>query len=202
MEYDARGKRGDFIGKSTDIREMFNFAHPSQVLNAVNVYSAHFYGAMLWDLYGEAAGMVYRTWNTCVKLAWDLPRSTHNYFVDQLAAPLPSVRKKLLCQFVGFCHKLSTSASWEIRILAKIAGSDIGSTTCKNLKNIQEEFNVCPWSNTASKFKREYKGYLVPPEDSWRLPLLRKLLDQRREMVTCDEDVGTITSLIDSLCFS
>ena len=137
-----------------------------------------------------------------MNLAGDLPRSTQNYFVDKLAAPLPSVRKKLLCQFVGFCHKLSTSASWEVRILAKIVGSDIGSTTCKNLKNIQEEFNVCPRVNTASIFKRKYKGYPVPPEDSWRLPLLRKLLDQRREMVTCDEDVGTITSLIDSLCSS
>ena len=35
---------------------MFDFAHPAQVLNAVSVYSAHSYGVMLWDLFGEAAG--------------------------------------------------------------------------------------------------------------------------------------------------
>ena len=32
MEYDAKCKRGSFIGKSTDIREMFAFAKPAQVL--------------------------------------------------------------------------------------------------------------------------------------------------------------------------
>ena len=181
---------------------MFQFAHPNQVLTAVSMYSAHFYGAMLWDLYGEAAGMVFKSWNTCVKLTWDIPRSTHNYFVEMLAGSLPSLRQKLLCQFVGFCHKLRSSASWEVRILAGIVGSDVGSTTGKNLKNIEEEFQVCPWSNSTGTFKSVYKGYQVPPEDSWRLPLLRKLLEQRREMITCDEDTGAITSLIDSLCFS
>ena len=119
---------------------MFQFAHPNQVLTAVSMYSAHFYGAMLWDLYGEAAGMVFKSWNTCVKLTWDIPRSTHNYFVEMLAGSLPSLRQKLLCQFVGFCHKLRSSASWEVRILAGIVGSDVGSTTGKNLKNIEEEF--------------------------------------------------------------
>ena len=61
MEYDARGKRGNFISTSTDIREMFYIAHSCQVLKAVNVYSADFYVAMLWDLFGEAAGMVYKS---------------------------------------------------------------------------------------------------------------------------------------------
>ena len=41
---------------------------------------------MLWDLYGEMSGQVYRSWNTCVKLVWDLPRSTHNYLMEQTLA--------------------------------------------------------------------------------------------------------------------
>ena len=90
MEYDAKCKRGSFIGKSTDIREMFAFAKPAQVLEAVTVYASHFYGSMLWDLYGEGANQVYRSWNTCVKLAWDIPRMTHNYFVDSSVVICPT----------------------------------------------------------------------------------------------------------------
>ena len=45
-----------------------------------------------------------------------------------------------------------------------------------------------------------YKGYSVPDADKWRLPLLQKLLTQRRDMVACDEEVKHITELIDSLC--
>ena len=99
MERDAKLKRMQFISKSTDIREMFDFAHPTQVLETVSIYTVHFYGAMLWDLYGKEAGKVYRSWNTCVKLAWQVPRSTHTYLVENLLAlELPSVKQKLLCQ--------------------------------------------------------------------------------------------------------
>ena len=70
MEYDAKQKRADFIRSSTDIRELFSFAHPSQVLQAVSTYSGHFYGAMMWNLYGDIVGQAFRAWNTCVKLAW------------------------------------------------------------------------------------------------------------------------------------
>ena len=81
MSYDCKTKRGQFIGTSTDIRETFSFAHPDQVLNAVNIYVSHFYGAMLWDFTSDICGQFYRSWNTCVKLAWDIPRSTHTYLV-------------------------------------------------------------------------------------------------------------------------
>ena len=84
MNIDVSMKRASYIKSSVDTREMFHFALPCQVLSAISVYSAHFYGAMLWDLYGEMAGQVYRSWNTTVKLVWNLPRGTHNYFVDQL----------------------------------------------------------------------------------------------------------------------
>ena len=182
---------------------MFSFAYPVQVLGAVSLYACHFYGAMLWDLFGEPAEQMYRSWNTCVKLAWDLPRSTHNFFVDNLlAGSLPSVRQKLLCQYVRFFQNLHHSASWEVRIMARVAGSDGGSVTGKNLRNIQEEFNLCPWTSSVESFKRCYKGYKVPSGDSWRIPLLAKLLDQRTEMIICEEDTSTITDLIESLCMS
>ena len=50
MENDAKVKRAIFIERSTDIREMFQFVHPAQVLLAINVYACHFYGSMLWNL--------------------------------------------------------------------------------------------------------------------------------------------------------
>ena len=182
---------------------MFRFAEPGQVLSAVNVYTCHFYGAMLWDLFGEGAGQLYRSWNTCVKLAWDLPRSTHNYLVDNLlSGSLPSVRQKLLCQYIGFYQKLRSSASWEVRILANIVGSDAASVTGKNLCQFKSEFNLCPWTDSIGSFKKMYMGYQVPAEDMWRLPFLLKLINQRREMFICDEDSSSITELINSLCTS
>ena len=81
MNMDIRMKRAQFIKNSSDVRDLFSFALPSQVLNAIQVYTSHFYGSMIWDLYGTMANQVYRSWDTQVKLVWGLPRSTHNYFV-------------------------------------------------------------------------------------------------------------------------
>ena len=200
MELDAKMKRAAFIENSTSIREMFGFAHPNQVLSAVQTYAGHFYGSMLWDLFGEMAGQVFRSWNTCVKLAWSIPRSSHNYFVDGLADPLPSVRKKIICQYVSFFQNMSKSVSREVRIMSNIFSHDIQSVTGSNLTNIGNLFHLDPRKDPAGLFKAKSIGYLTPAAEEWRLPLLRKLLAKRSEFFTCEEDTSTIDDLIESLC--
>ena len=56
--------------------------------------------------------------------------------------------------------------------MARIVGTDCGSTTGNNLINLEEEFNLCPWTRSPAAFKKCYNGYQVPAEDTWRLPLL------------------------------
>ena len=200
MEFDAKLKRADFIRSSTDIREQFGFAHPRQILQAVGTYSAHFYGAMLWDLFGEMAGQSYRAWNTCVKLAWGVPRWTHNFFVEHvLSDNLPSVRKKVLGQYIGFFNKLLSSKSREIVMLANIVGREMGSVTGKNLFNIENEFGLDPWQCSSLELKKVYSYYMVPEADKWRLPFLVKLLDQRIDMDACGEKTKAVSELIESL---
>ena len=202
MEMDAKMKRAAFIESSTEIREMFDFAHPDQVLSAVSTYSCHFYGSMLWDLSGSMAGQVFRSWNTCVKLAWSIPRSSHNYFVDGLAGSLPSVKKKLLCQYVTFASKLATSVSREVRIMSAVFSNDIQSVTGRNLANIEQLFNLDPRREPVGSFKEKMVGHETPASDEWRLPLLRKLLNKRREFSACDDETSTLDELIESLCAS
>ena len=203
MEHDAKVKRGIFIDKSTDIRQMFSFAEPFQILQAINTYCAHFYGGMLWDLFGEAAGQVFRAWNTAVKLVWEVPRSTHTYLVDHLLGlGLPSARHKLSCQYVGFFQNLGQSASREVRLLKEIVARDAQSVTGRNILNIKAEYDLDPWSWSLQRFKLKDVRKPVPVADEWRIGLLRKLLAQRREMETCGEDPLEISNLIDSLCSS
>ena len=203
LEHDAKVKRAIFIQNSTDIREVFEFAHPAQVLQAVNVYASHFYGAMLWNLYGDGASQVFRSWNTCVKLAWGIPRWSHNYLVEHvLSSGIPSVRQKILGQYLGFFQKLVSSPSPEISLLANLVARDAGSVTAKNLSNIENEFELDPWVSSSAQLREKYTFYRVPEEDKWRAPLLVKLLDQKNEMTTMKENTKTISEVIDSLCCS
>ena len=59
MDHDTRVKRAEFISKSTDVRETFSFASPVEVLRAVKVFAADFYGSNLWKLRGSLAEQVY-----------------------------------------------------------------------------------------------------------------------------------------------
>ena len=76
MEYDARVKRAQFISNSLEVRELFSFASPLEILTAQKVYTCSFYGSNLWDLGGNMASQVYNSWGTGVRLAWDVPRAT------------------------------------------------------------------------------------------------------------------------------
>ena len=73
---------------------------------------------MLWDLQSEGAGMFYRSWNTCVKLAYNIPRSTHTYLVENyLAAEFTPIRTELMARYIKFYDSLLNSKSFEIQVL-------------------------------------------------------------------------------------
>ena len=111
MKIDMKFKKANFIDKSIEIRETFGFADPVQILEAINTYCGDHYGSMIWDLYSEGAGQYFRCWNTAVKLVWNVPRSTHAYFVNcQLAASFVSIRPKLLAQETGLNPWISSSS--------------------------------------------------------------------------------------------
>ena len=61
MEQDAAVKRAKFIQSSVEIREVFKFAAPTEVLKALKIHSSSFYGSCLWDLGGEKAKQVLGT---------------------------------------------------------------------------------------------------------------------------------------------
>ena len=56
MVMDTQMKRASFIKNSVDTRDMFYFAMPNQLIDAISIDSAHFYGSNLWELYGNMAG--------------------------------------------------------------------------------------------------------------------------------------------------
>ena len=67
MEQDIVIKRARFIQSSVEIRSLFSFAAPAEVLHALKVYSRSFYGSCMWDLGCMKAKQVYSAWNTVVK---------------------------------------------------------------------------------------------------------------------------------------
>ena len=113
MNHDVKVKRARFIGESTEIRESFSFADPLLILRAVRLYCGHYYGAMLWDFRSEMVLQFCRSWNTCVKLSYDIPRSTHTYLFEHcLASEFTPVKTEMMARYIKFHRSLKNSKSF------------------------------------------------------------------------------------------
>jgi hypothetical protein len=203
MDHDACVKRAEFIRKSCDIRETFSFASPVEVLRAVKVFAGDLYGGNLWQLRGDMAKQVFNAWTTCIKLAWQVPRGTHTYFVDRmLDCGISNTRDDILARYVTFLKALRKSPSKEVSVLVNIVGRDIRTTTGNNLHLVRDLTRLDPWSCSSGQVKKVLGDRLsdVPAQDMWRLGYLGKLLEQRGEAHHQMLDTMQLTELIDSLC--
>ena len=204
MDQDIRCRKAEFIGNTTDVREMFSFAQPNQIIQAVKTYCCSMHNCMTWQLFGDMAKQFYNCWNTCVKLAWDVDRAAKSYFVDNLlAGGLPSLRSSVLACYGNFYHGVRNSSALAVRTLACIAAADVRSSTGSNLLNIEKESGFAPqtqrWKARAATL--EYRRP-VPAMDRWRIPCLQKFLAQRYQMNVLGEDVSEVDDLILSLVTS
>ena len=203
MDKDAKVKRAAFIRESTDLRETFGFASPTEVLRAVKLYAGSHYGSSLWKLGGESAGQYYTAWQTCVKLAWHVPRQTHTYLVDNfLCSGLSSVRADILSRYLKFVQGLKMSPSREVTVMCGVVEGDVTTTTGQNLDLIRRETGLDPPASSATRVKAAILSRVqeVPALDTWRLEYLGKLLEARGEAHYECEDTNQLTVLIDSLC--
>ena len=208
MEHDANVKRAIFIGESVEVRETFHFASPVEILSALKLYCSSFYGCMLWDLGGEGASQLYNAWSTGIKLAWEVPRATRTYLVQNvLASGITSAKVDILARYANFFRSLRKSPSQEVSVMANIVGRDLRSTTGSNLKLLEESSGLNPWTYDSSRIKMELiarEKVVIPEQDAWRIGYLKKLLEERQMFTYSGEMdmMNQVSDLIDSVCIN
>ena len=98
---DARTKRPSYIDKTSDIRKIFDFAHPNLILIAGQVYCTDAYCFMLSDLSSQESQSFYKSWNTFVKLAWGVSLDTYTYLAENcLAENFVPLRKQICTSYI------------------------------------------------------------------------------------------------------
>ena len=127
-------------GPSSLTQQSFSFASPVEILRAFQVYCSSHYGSMLWDLGGESANQYFNSWTTAVKLAWQCPRATRTYLVQQvLACGGISAKVDIMTRYCKFFRGLRTSPCREVSILANLVARDVRSVTGMNVKMVMDQ---------------------------------------------------------------
>ena len=201
MDYDITVKKAQFINRSVEIRDIFSFADPPQVLSAVRLYAGHMYGSMLWPLNSDMVGQFCRSWNTCVKLTHGCPRSTKTWLVENLLAPeFTPVKIEIMARYVNFYKSLNKSASSEVSFLSKVVCEDVRSTTAINLSFIGEEIGLNPYSAKSFQVRNKAKKTEIPEGQEWRITTIDFLLKERRSREANLLKTDQLTYVIDALC--
>ena len=167
-------------------------------LFAVNIYCNSWYGSVLWDLYGSAAGIAFRTWNTTVKLAWDVDRATHTYIVEHLLArDMPSVRQQIIKRYIKFVTNLLSSPNPVLSLLAVLSANTVQSTTGRNIVNLKQEFNMDPLTTPRNKFV--VIKSVIPDGGEDNLVLLKDLINAKQDEFE-DDIRSELEGLIKNTC--
>ena len=181
-----------------------NLFEPKELLRTILIYSCDFYRSPIWDLFGQKAEQLYKCWNTCIKLCWDLPRGTHTNFVkDFLSCDLPSIKTQCISRYVNFLNSILNSPSKEVAILARIVRENVNSITGRNILNIYIETGLHPLLVSARDIRTRLELRDKPSVcDSWNCWLLDKYLDIRKSLRENLDNTDEIDSFIMSLCTS
>ena len=89
--------------------------------------------------------------------------------------------------------------------MANLVSRDVQTTTGANLRLIERETGLSAWSTGQTKLKDALvQNEIAPVEEreTWRIPLLNKLLMRKQELIYLGEDIEDISGLINSLCIN
>ena len=136
---------------------------------------------MLCQLNSYQHEKLVRSWNSAVKIIWNLPYQAHTSFIEQLTN-CSHLQAILHSRYVGFASSLSNSKKRHVNVLYSLCRYDISTLTGNNLAFLQRKYNcnsieeLC--ENRLQISKTSFKK--MSPEDQWKIPIIEYLVSYYR----------------------
>jgi hypothetical protein len=181
MRKDINVKKGQFIGKVNSLAQEFHFTSSDVFLKIVNIYCTSFHGSGLWDLFSSDSDRLYKSWNVSMRLAMNVPWTTHRYLIESISGQL-HLQVMLASRLVKFLESLKTSSKLGVRFLAGISESDRRTVMGRSISRLADETGTAAAGLSPSLIKRRMKYFMVPEEQGWRRLLLKELLNDKMEI--------------------
>ena len=200
MKIDCGVKRGKFIGKMNSLLQEFYYVDSAVKIKIFNIFATSFYGSGLWDLYSKDVDRIFKSWNVSVRIAFDIPCTTHRYLVEPLSG-CPHLKTMLSSRYSKFTKSLCSSAKKEVFLLGNLAISDNRTVMGNTMAKLRRELECEEVSPGLIKKKMEY--FPTPVVEEWRLDFIEELLKVRADEMQIDNfSKSEVRSMIDALCSS
>ena len=194
-------KRAILYDKVHQVLQQFGYLEPKLVINLLSVYSTALYGSNLWQINSDEYQKLLRSWNTAVKIIYDLPYSTHVRLLEPLS-PVPHLESVLTSRYVGFVENLSKSAKSPVRLLFKLSNSDLGSQTGQNIGFLLAKHSEPALVDLFRKNVSLKKQVINPlPEDEkWKAGMIEELVLVKKGFLVAEFDEPLLDSILEYLC--
>ena len=197
MARDITIKRAKLIGKLNSLSQEFHYVSPQVFMKIINIYAVSFHGSGLWDIFSPNCERLYKAWNVAVRLAWNVPRTTHRYLIEGISGCLhPKVM--LASRLVKFVEQLRSSSKMGVRVLASLACTDQRCVLGKTIAKVSRECSSNVEDLTPSMVKGNLKYFDVPEEERWRLGPILQILDENLEIPGFTHE--ETSEILDTLC--
>ena len=202
MRYDMRVKRAQYIAKNNELSQEFRFCHPLAQFHLNEVYNSSFPGSPIWNLFCRESEMIVNSWNTSCRIMFDLPLSTHRYFIQPVSNKM-HLKNILMKRFLSFLSQIKRSKKKVPSFLLNMIKYDVRSTTGYNLRNMMLLFNKNRIEDIEEKDVIEYIYAPVETNDAWKVQMVKELIDVKNDELLVDNlSKEEVEFMIESLCTS
>ena len=144
--------------------------------------------------------MVENTWNVSFRVMYNLPRTTHRYFVEPVSG-IPHVKKTLVKNFLNFINQIKKSNKEVSKVLLETIKNYCNSTTGSNLRNIMELVKKDNIEELIVEDAQMIVYKEIPAEESWRIGVVKDIIDIKNKNASLenftDED---LENMLDFVC--
>ena len=200
MRQDVKVKRANFISKNIELNQEFSFSHPLSKVKINLIYNFHFTGSQLWDLFSREATMLENSWNTAVKVMFDLPVATHRFLIEPVSETR-HLKSILIDRFLSFLQQIEKSRKNVPKHLLAFIKYDVRSTTGSNLRNILHLTNLTDIKEITRSNMKELKYQNLDTADEWKVAMIKEITDIKFNQLEVDNfNHDELQDILEFLC--
>ena len=167
--------------------QQFGYLDPHLVVKLLSVYGTALYGSCLWQLNCEEHLQLNRSWNTAMRIIWELPQKTHTRFIESLSF-VPHLESVLTGRYLGFVGSLSSTSNTVLSIIFRSCSRNVSSQTGQNIRYLLDKYSIANIESLISEKNNIKKSTVNPPsaDDSWKVKLIEEISLAKKSLVEVD----------------
>ena len=200
IKQDTNIKRAQYVTKCIELNQEFYCCHPETKFEVNQIFNSHYTGSPLWSLSSSEVIKFESSYNTNVKILFDLPYDTHRCMVEPITEKR-HLRIVLMKRYMNFTEQIMKSSKQLPKQMLRLIRADVRSTTGANLRNILLQTEKVHVDQLKPGDVLQLVYHPLSNEHKWKTNMIKEILKVRSGKVDIDDfDYDELSEILNHLC--